>query len=57
MVLSSKRDFVVIGYDHEKRVYELLKSFVSFDEEIRFLSFLEDHTPSFLFIITYNKKD
>jgi hypothetical protein len=47
----------VIGYNYEKRVYELMRSFVSFDEEIRFISFLEDHMPSFIFVITYNKRD
>lgn len=57
IVIASKRDFVVVGYDYEKRVYELLKSFVGFDEEIRFISFLEDNNPSFLFLIIYNKKE
>lgn len=57
VVIASKRDFVVVGYDYEKRVYELLRSFVNYDEEIRFISFLEDHIPSFLFLIIYNKKE
>ena len=57
IVIASKRDFVVVGYDYEKRVYELLRSFVNYDEEIRFISFLEDHIPSFLFLIIYNKKE
>lgn len=48
---------MVIGYDYEKRVYELLRSMVTFDEEIRFISFLEDHIPSFIFLIIYNKKE
>jgi len=57
VAFSSKREFVVVGYDFEKRVYELLRAFVSFDEEIKFLSFLEDHIPSFLFLITWNKRE
>ena len=57
VIISSKREFVVIGYDYEKRVYELLRSFVSFDEEIKYISFLEDHIPSFIFLITYNKRE
>jgi len=57
VVFGSNREYVVVGYDYEKRVYELFRSFVSFDEEIRFISFLEDHVPSFLFIITWNKRE
>ena len=57
IVYASKRDFVVIGYDHDKKVYELLRDFVTFEEEIKFISFLEDHMPAFLFIITLNKKE
>lgn len=34
-----------------------MRSFVSFDEEIRFISFLEDQIPSFVFMITYNKRE
>jgi WD40 repeat protein len=57
VVFSSKRDFVVVGYDYEKKVYELLRSFVNPEEEIRFISFIEDHVPSFLLVITYNNRD
>jgi WD40 repeat protein len=57
IIFASKRDFVVVGYDYEKRVYELLRSFVNYDEEIRFISFLEDNVPSYLFLICWNKKE
>ena len=57
VVFSSKRDFVVLGYDYDKKVYELLRSYVNADEEIRFLSFIEDHVPSFILQITFNKKE
>ena len=42
LILASNRDFVVLGYDYERRPYELLRSFVSYEEEIRFISFIED---------------
>lgn len=57
MIVGSLREYAVIGYDHEKRVYELYRSVVSYEEEIRHISFLEDHIPSFIFVITYNKKE
>ena len=50
IVFGSDSEYSVIGYDHEKRVYELLHQ--SSDEPIKFVSFLEDNTPSFLFLIT-----
>ena len=46
-----------MGYDCEERVYELLRTNVGFDEDIRFMSFLEDHIPTYIFIITYNHKE
>ena len=57
VLFSSKQEFVIIGYDYEKRVYELLRSSVSLEEEIKFISFLEDHNPSFVFVITYNSRE
>lgn len=57
LIFGSKKEFSVIGYDYEKRVYELLRQSVSFDEEICFLSFLEDHIPTFLFVILYSKRE
>lgn len=57
IVMASKKSFVVVGYDYEKKVYELLRSNVSNDEEIRYIGFLEDHIPSYLFLIIYNTKE
>jgi len=56
VTIASRRDFVVVGYDAHERVYELIRSFVSVDEELRFVSFLEDHVPSFLLLIAYNSR-
>ena len=48
----------MIGYDFEKRVYELLRGKpASPEEEIRFVSFLDDHNPAFIFIVTYDVKE
>lgn len=57
MVLGSRSEFSVIGFDHEKRVYELYsESFAERpDEEIRHVSFLEDNIPAFLFLVIYNR--
>lgn len=57
VILASNKEFAVVGYDHEKRVYELYRSVVNFEEEIRFISFLEDNIPSFIFMITYNTRE
>ncbi len=56
-MLGSKKEYALIGYDCEERVYELLRANVGDHEEIRFLSFLEDHIPSYLFLVTYNRKE
>ncbi|CDW75572.1 UNKNOWN [Stylonychia lemnae] len=55
LIIGSKREFSVVGYDHNKNVYELYKQCVSYDEEIRHIQFIEDHVPSFVFLITFNK--
>ena len=55
--MGSKREFAIVGYDNEGKVYELYRSVVSFEEEIRHISFLEDNIPSFLFLITYNTRE
>ena len=47
LVVGSKREFAIVGYDNEGKVYELYRSVVSFEEEIRHISFLEDNIPSF----------
>ena len=70
MIVASSNKFIVIGYDYEKKVYELMRSPVPSetnvgvstsspdgDEEIRFISFLDDHIPSFIFMICYNKRE
>lgn len=57
LILGSDREFAVVGYDYERRVFELFRSVVSFEEEIKFISFLEDNTPSFIFMITFNTRE
>ena len=56
LLVASKKDFVIIGYDRHERLFELVRSFVSFDEEIRVAQFLEEHIPSFIFLISYNAR-
>jgi len=38
-------------------VYELFRQTVGFDEQIRFISFLDDNLPSFIFIITFDSRE
>jgi hypothetical protein len=45
----------VIGYDFEKRVYELIRQNIGEGEEIRYISFLEDLNPTFIFLVTFDK--
>jgi len=44
LVVANKHEFSVVGYDHRKHVYELLRQGVGdkANEEIRFVDFLED---------------
>ena len=46
----------MVGYDHRKSVYELLRYTVEDpeSEEIRFIDFLEDSQPSYILMIVYN---
>jgi len=53
VVASSRKEFAVLGYDAEEKVYELLRSFVPPGESIRYIGFLEDQLPNFLLLITY----
>eukprot|EP00347_Sterkiella_histriomuscorum_P017818 403347867 len=59
LILGSTTEYSVFGYDHEKRVYELYayQTKESDHEEIRHISFLEDHIPTFIFKITYKKDE
>ena len=57
LLLSSDKEFSVIGYDRHERVFELTRSFVGVDEEIMYSRFLDDHIPSFIFLILWNKKE
>ena len=57
IVIGNGESYSVIGYDHRKHVYELLRQSVSDPEnqEIRFVSFLEDSQPYYLLILVYDK--
>ena len=58
LIVASKKQYSVVGYDHRKHVYELLRSEVENEqnEEIRFIDFLEDSQPQYLLILTANKQ-
>lgn len=45
-----------MGYNQNQNVYELLRETVGENEEIRFISFLQDNLPGYLFIIIYDKE-
>ena len=44
LIIASRHDYSILGYDHRNNVYGLLKGEVSdrSDEEIVFIDFLED---------------
>ena len=46
----------MLGYDFEKKLYELHRTRLNFESEIRFISFIEDYNSSFLFLIVYNNQ-
>ena len=53
-MIASPKEYAVVGYDLQRVVYELHRSSVGFDEEIRFVSFLDDNLPSFIFMIIFS---
>ena len=53
--MASDQEFVVVGYDHENNVYELYRQKVGNDEDIRFISFLEDYMSTFIFMMTFSQ--
>ena len=57
LIVASSSQYSVVGYDHRKHVFELLRSGISDEqnEEIRFIDFLEDSQPQYLLILTANK--
>lgn len=54
LIISSKKDFVIYGYDYEKKAYKLLGESVGKQEEIIYTGFIEDKNPSFFLQITYD---
>ncbi len=46
-----------MGYDNNDNVYQLYRGTVESAEEIKFISFLEDNNPSFLFVVSFNRID
>lgn len=58
-MFASGREFAVVGYEHahDKRIYQLYRSQFLTQEKIKFISFLDDHIPTFLFMITENEND
>ncbi len=56
-VFASKQEFAIKGFDHGKKVYDLIRAKIKPDEEIRFMSFIEDYIHKFLFLITHNQKE
>lgn len=53
-IVANRHYYSVIGYDHRKHVFELLRGEVAdkTNEEIRFIDFLEDSQPQYLLILT-----
>lgn len=45
--MANKHSYSVVGYDHRRNVYELLRGEVAdlVNEEIKFIDFLEDSQP------------
>ena len=58
LVMASKHSYSIIGFDHRKHVYELLRGSVDDPEkqEILFIDFLEDSSPQYILILTANKQ-
>ena len=48
----------MVGYDHRKHVFELLRHEVADkeNEEIRYIDFLEDSQPQYLLVLTADKR-
>ena len=58
LIVGNKQSYSIIGYDHRKHVYELLRHTVQdpANQEIRYIDFLEDSQPQYLLILTSNKE-
>ena len=58
LIVGNKKAYSIVGYDHRKHVYELLRQEVADkeNEEIRYIDFLEDSQPQYVLILTSNKQ-
>lgn len=58
LAVSNLHEYSIVGYDHRKHVFELLRQEVEDREsqEIRFMSFLEDSQPQYLLLLVADKK-
>ena len=57
ILVANEHTYSVVGYDHRKHVFELLRQQVTdtTNQSIRFIDFLEDNQPSYLLMLVYDK--
>lgn len=58
LLVANKETFSVVGYDHRKHVFELIRQGIEDKEnnEIRFVSFLDDSQPYYILLLVANKE-
>ena len=57
ILVANEHAYSVVGYDHRKHVFELLRQQVNdpTSQSIRFIDFLEDSQPSYLLMLVYDQ--
>ena len=52
LLVASNEHFMIMGYDHDEIPFEILRGSVPEGERIVFVSFLEEHNPNFVILIS-----
>ena len=57
-MISNRHEYSVVGYDHRKHVFELLRQQVtdSDNHEIKFIDFMEDSQPQYLLLLISDRQ-
>ena len=54
VLLASKSQFAVIGYDINDQPHELMNMIMDEEEEIQLITFLDDENPANILLVTYD---